>query len=127
MPDSLIYQEWYKKAEQDLRGAKIMFEHVAEDDFGFVAFHCQQAIEKKLKGMKLKKDNKLIREHNLLELYDYIVEFYPDIKKFQKDLSFVNGYYVKTRYPQELPKSLSQEDAAECIRIAEEILGIDAE
>jgi len=125
MPDSLIYLEWIKKAEEDLRGAKTLFKYIDEEDYSLVAYHCQQVAEKKLKGMRLKYDSKLLREHNLLVLYDYILEFYPEIKKYQKDLTFVNGYYIKTRYPQEAPTRLSKEDAAECIRIAEEILKIE--
>ena len=49
---SLRYKDWFKKAAHDLRGAEILMEHDGGNDL--VAFHCQQAMEKMLKGWLLK-------------------------------------------------------------------------
>ena len=48
MGDSLRYKDWFEKAAHDLRGAEILMEHDGGNDL--VAFHCQQAMEKMLKG-----------------------------------------------------------------------------
>ena len=52
MGDSLRYMDWFEKASQDLRGAEILMAHEGGNDL--VAFHCQQAMEKTLKGWLLK-------------------------------------------------------------------------
>lgn len=52
MGDSLRYMDWFEKAAQDLRGAEILMAHEGGNDL--VAFHCQQAMEKALKGWLLK-------------------------------------------------------------------------
>jgi len=126
MPDSLIYLEWFKMAEGDLRGAKIMFEHAEHEcDYGWVAVICQQAIEKKLKGLILQKNNTLMRGHDLIDLCNLICAFDSDFKKFKKDLTFVSQYYIKARYPQEEMLFIPEEDARECIRIAQEIVNLE--
>lgn len=48
MVDSKRYEEWFKMAKKDLNGARILYEHGGDN--GIVCFHCQQAIEKYLKG-----------------------------------------------------------------------------
>lgn len=52
MGDSLRYMDWFEKAAQDLRGAEILMAHEGGNDL--VAFHCQQAMGKALKGWLLK-------------------------------------------------------------------------
>lgn len=49
MGNSLRYKDWYEKAAHDLRGAQILMEYDGGNDL--VAFHCQQAMEKMLKGL----------------------------------------------------------------------------
>lgn len=58
MVDSKRYKEWFAIAEKDLKSAKILFEH--DVDYGIVCFHCQQAIEKYLKGYLILKSGELI-------------------------------------------------------------------
>ena len=48
MADSRIYKDWLAKAHIDLDSARILYAHGG--DYATVAFHCQQAIEKGLKG-----------------------------------------------------------------------------
>lgn len=57
MVDSKKYEEWLQMAKKDLQSAKILFEH--DGDYGIVCFHCQQAIEKYLKGFLIFKSGKL--------------------------------------------------------------------
>lgn len=52
MTDSLRYTEWIEKATRDLKSAKVLKQNDCGNDV--VAFHCQQAIEKSLKGFLLK-------------------------------------------------------------------------
>ena len=49
--DSMYYYKWLDKALCDLQAARILM--TWGGDMGNIAFHCQQAIEKALKGYLL--------------------------------------------------------------------------
>ena len=66
MGDSLRYKDWFEKAAHDLCGAEILMEHDGGNDL--VAFHCQQAMEKMLKGWLLKTTGELLDGHSLVFL-----------------------------------------------------------
>lgn len=42
-------------------------------------------------------------------------------KKYIKDCGFANKYYIETRYPADSPLIVSDYEAGECVKIAEEI------
>ena len=48
MVDLKRYKDWLDIAEKDLKSARILVEHDADN--GIACFHCQQAIEKCFKG-----------------------------------------------------------------------------
>ena len=49
MPENDLVHSWLVKATRDLDTAKIVVSHMP-DYYDVIAFHCQQAIEKSLKG-----------------------------------------------------------------------------
>lgn len=66
MVDSKRHKEWFAMAEKELKSAKILFEHDA--DYGIVCFHCQQTIEKYLKGYLILQTGELTEGHSLVKL-----------------------------------------------------------
>lgn len=122
MADSIQYQLWYEKARIDLNGAKILFKHDA--DRGLVAFHCQQAIEKQLKGWLLKTNGIIEEGHNLAYLYRIAIRLGAPLKEYQKDLAFVNQFYIETRYPSDTFEPVSDDEAADCLDVAEKVLSV---
>ncbi|HOT74821.1 MAG TPA: HEPN domain-containing protein [Candidatus Wallbacteria bacterium] len=119
MVDSVRYKDWHDKANADLKSAKILFEHDA--DYGIVAFHCQQAIEKLLKSFVLKRASDLIEGHSLVFLCKKAIELDTEFKNFLKDCAYINQFYIETRYPADVPIEMTQEEAGECISITEKI------
>lgn len=119
MADSKRYLDWYQKAESDLRGAEILYN--SEADNSLVAFHCQQAIEKMLKGYILLNTKKLLDGHSLIFLIRRASVFDPEIKQFEKKCAFVNQFYVETRYPADVPDEVDQSEVAECFSSAREV------
>lgn len=87
-----------------------------------VAFHCQQAIEKALKGFLLYKTAELAEGHSLIYLCKQAGNLDNQFKTFLKDCAYVNQYYIETRYPADFPLDVSDEEAEECIAIAERII-----
>lgn len=119
MVDSLRYNEWLEKAGRDLKSAKVLKQNDCGNDV--VAFHCQQAIEKSLKGYLLKFAEQLVEGHSLIYLCKVASNNNIEFKKRLKDCAFVNQYYIETRYPADIPLEVSDDEANECISIAEEI------
>ena len=86
--------EWLKSAFFDL----ITIEEIINNDMltHIVAFHSQQAIEKSFKAILEYQDKKIIKDHDLIRLYDLIgLDFEID-----KDiLDLLNELYIDSRYP----------------------------
>ncbi len=118
--DTKRYNEWIEMAKKDLKGANILYEH--DGDFGLVCFHCQQAIEKYLKGYLIFRTGFLQDGHNLVKLCKKASNFDSGFKDYFKDCAFVNAFYIETRYPAEDPLIVSKEDAEECLSITRKII-----
>ena len=127
MADSNRYRDWYDKARHDLDGARILLEHGGIADLA--AFHCQQSVEKALKGWLLQKTGRLYDGHSLVFLSREAQRKGAPLDDHMRDCAYINQFYIETRYPADTPAELHKEDARECCRIAEEILellmGID--
>lgn len=117
MVDSKRYMDWLEKAKIDLKSAKILKQNDCGNDV--VAFHSQQAIEKSLKGFLLKQLGRVAEGHSLIYLCKEASNYCLEFKKHLKDCAFVNQYYIETRYPADTPLLVSDEEAEECIAIAE--------
>ncbi|MDR3599004.1 MAG: HEPN domain-containing protein [Desulfosporosinus sp.] len=112
--------EWFVMAQKDLRSAKILFEYDADNEI--VCFHCQQTLEKYLKGYLIAMTGELQEGHNLLKLCKRAMLHDLKFNVFLKDMAFVNVFYIETRYPAIDPLLVSKEDTEECFRIVDGVL-----
>lgn len=96
---------WIKLAEYDFNTAKSM---LTSKRYLYVAFTCQQAIEKLLKALYVKEKNETPPyTHNLLKLIENI-SISKIIEKDKKEfIEILNSYYIQSRYTEEL-SNLSQ-------------------
>jgi len=120
--DSVEYNEWFIMAQKDLRSAKILFEHDADNEI--VCFHCQQAIEKYLKGYLIFLTGELQEGHSLVKLAKKAMVYHEDFSGIIKDLAFVNTFYIETRYPAIDPLVVSKDDTEQCLKIMEKVISI---
>lgn len=120
MGDSMLVMEWLDKAIRDLKSAKVLFEHDCGNDY--VAFHCQQTIEKALKALIIYLYATLEQGHSLLYLCKKVMVQREEFSQYLKDCAFVNQYYIETRYPNENAITVSNEETENCLNIAENIL-----
>lgn len=120
MVDSKIHEEWIEKAQNDLRGAKILFAATGTEEL--VAFHCQQAVEKYLKAFLIKETGVLHGGHYLMGLLKKCYQIDEHFKEFVKQITYLNSYYIETRYPSEEGLVVDIEDAQQCIEYANEVL-----
>ena len=120
MGDSLRYKDWFEKAAHDLRGAEILMEHDGGNDL--VAFHCQQAMEKMLKGWLLKTTGELLDGHSLVFLCRKATAAGAPLKGKLRDCAYVNQFYIETRYPSDSYIPVSEEEARDCMDAARKLM-----
>jgi len=92
------HEKWLKIAQDDLKGAKIILEH---ELYAKVAFDCQQAVEKALKGYLAFKGQETIKTHDLVKLLRLCATFDAEFHKKNDAASYINPFSTKFRYPTE--------------------------
>lgn len=107
-------------AQKDIRSTRILFDHDADNEI--VCFHCQQAIEKYLKGYLIFVKGELQEGHSLIKLCKKAMMQDKTFGELLKDMAFVNTYYIETRYPAVDPLLVSIEDVEECLRITDKVV-----
>ena len=91
-------QGWVDQALYDLETAQAM---LASGRYLYVLFCCQQAAEKALKAVIVRRTGELPpRVHNLMRLAETAkIQLTPDVQRFLGELS---SYYIQSRYPEEI-------------------------
>lgn len=111
--DSRRYFDWLYYAAIDLRAAKLLL----DDDrcYNQVAFHCQQAAEKALKGYLLWRKHHLYDGHNLPWLCKQAMAEDEHFREKLQLASDINHYYIEARYPADFLLQLDGETASQLI------------
>ena len=104
--DSMYYYKWLDKALCDLQAARILL--TWGGDPSNVAFHCQQAIEKALKGYLLFRTGRHYDGHNLTYLCRQAVMADERFTEWLDESAALNNLYIETRYPTDLPLELDE-------------------
>ena len=99
--DSHFYYKWLDKALCDLQCARLLLTYGG--DAYNIAFHCQQAIEKALKGYLLYRTGRHFDGHNLTYLCRQAIRLDPDgFSEYLDESAALNDLYIETRYPTDL-------------------------
>ncbi len=114
-------QRWFDGSRYDLDTAQAM---LRAERYLYVLFCCQQATEKHLKGLIVARQDQMPPKiHDLLRLSELAgMANNPDQQRL---LGNLNGYYIETRYPEEvssLAEQLSRETAEQCLTGVREYL-----
>lgn len=90
-----IVRKWLERARYDLDTAKAMLN---TRRYLYVAFMCQQSLEKILKAIIIEKGGEVLRTHNLVRLAE-MAGVYPLMTvEFINFLSDLTPYAVESRY-----------------------------
>jgi HEPN domain-containing protein len=110
---------WFRKAEDDLRGAEI---DLAADPplAGDALFHCQQAAEKILRGFLTWKDAPFRKTHDLREIGEQVVKLEPSLASLCNRVEHLTVYAWVFRYPGDTGEP-SEEDAIQALSLAREL------
>ena len=110
---------WLSKTKQDLRAAE--FELTAKPPLtADIVFHCQQAVEKALKGYLTWYDKPFRKTHSIEEVGEQCLNIDPSLKPLVDRAVPLTDYAWKFRYPGELEEP-TQEEADEALAIAREV------
>lgn len=118
--DSKRYFDWLFHAKLDFLAA----ENLSQDErcYNAVAFHCQQCIEKALKGYLLLKNRKLLDGHNLTWLCKQAVLHDRTFTQWLEKSATLNRYYIETRYPADLPIDITTKTIEDLLLATKEML-----
>ena len=119
-----IVQNWITLADYDLQTAEAMLQ---AERYLYVAFTCQQAIEKLLKALYVKEKSQTPPyTHNLLRLADALTIAAKLGEENNRFLETLNSYYMESRYTEEiaeLAELLNHEKANQLWVQARELFG----
>ncbi len=118
--DSKRYFDWLFHANLDFLAAKTLIED--ERSYFATAFHCQQCIEKALKGFMLFKGRKLFEGHNLTWLCKQAALMDNKFRDFIPDTVKLNKYYIETRYPADVGIDIDYETINQIFNMTTEML-----
>lgn len=116
-------EDWLLSADLDLRAARASL----KDNVPNIAcFLSQQAVEKVFKAVILRRDKRVPKVHALDKLLDEIQPTIPELKaNFEKQVLFLDQFYIPTRYPDTLPGSLP--DGLPSVTVAEKAIAYATE
>lgn len=112
-------KEWFAKANNDLRSAELILED-PDPPTDTTCYHCQQAVEKYLKGLLTYYQIEFMKTHDL----DYLCKLAGqkvNLGDYVDDILSLNKYVIEARYPADIPILYSIEEAKAALEKAKEI------
>jgi predicted nucleotidyltransferase/HEPN domain-containing protein len=110
---------WFTKAANDLRAADHEFS-AQPPLLGDIVFHCQQAVEKSMKGFLTWHNRPFRKTHSLEELGEQCLTLDPALKSFVDRSVPLSDYAWKFRYPGE-PEEPDLTEAQDALVLAREV------
>ncbi len=117
-PNLLEVRRWLQKADHDRIGAEAALERDTPVT-DVAAFHCQQAVEKLLKGYLVYKERDFERTHDLVELLEWCAQFDADFASLQEQVRPLTPYAVRFRYPG--PADPSADEVRQALAVVREV------
>ena len=75
MKNEKTLKEWMEFARMDFLAAKHLYEHMYPKPLEIICYHCQQAIEKLLKGVLISRGVTIEKTHDLGLLAEMLQEY----------------------------------------------------
>lgn len=117
MPNN--YQAWLEKSEENLKWAE---DNLKAGNFPLVCYLSQQAVELLLKGYIYSQNKIPPKTHHLIRLAKVSEKLGLKVKSLLPKLATLSEYYLESRYPDQLEKSLdNRKTAAKALEDARKI------
>jgi len=102
MENKELLQEWLDFAEMDFLTVRHLYDNMYPKPLEIICYHCQQSIEKLLKGALLSFGVTIKKTHDLGLLAEMLQDYVEVEPKYMEMCDDLTPYGVKIRYPQEL-------------------------
>ena len=112
-----LTRSWFARAQRDLASSERLL--VQPELPAEAVFHCQQTVEKVLKGFLVWHNLPFRKTHDLVELGAQCVALDPSLEPFLRRAAPLTDYAWKFRYPGESDPSPTEAD--EALRLAREV------
>jgi len=98
MSSKVTLKEWIEKANNDWTVVKIL---LASDSYplDIVCFHCQQYVEKMLKGLLCLNEMEIPKTHDIRRLIHLTAPFCPELASLKDEADKLSVCAVISRYP----------------------------
>ena len=111
-------REWLNRARSDLLLSKTKKGGIYLED---LCFHAQQAVEKAIKALLIKKGVEFPYVHDIAELLTLLEKTGQKLPKTIREGEKLTRFAVFTRYPG-IAQTISQKEYEEAIKVAEEVV-----
>ena len=118
MDNETIAHEWFRYAAQDLASANYL-QGMKPIPIEIICYHCQQSVEKYLKGFISLNGGNIQKTHDLVALNKTCSKYDSTFLKIEEDCLDLSDYGVQVRYPFNL--ELNENDALLAIKSAERV------
>lgn len=98
MENKFDWKYWFEYAENDFEAATILANQI-KPKIEIVCYHCQQCVEKSLKGYLASKGEKLQKTHDLVVLCQKCIEYDNSFETVINNCSDLTIYASEIRYP----------------------------
>lgn len=117
MDDSIqnAVAQWLAKANEDLVAIEILVDHY-KCPRNTVCFHCQQHVEKLIKGLLTLHSIEFPKTHSLRRLIQLAEKISPELYGNIDEVDEITYHAVQSRYPDDW-REVSEDEMTEVIRI----------
>ena len=99
--DKRLAREWFRFGDMDLSTAELKIEHHPQH-YEIICYHCQQAVEKYLKGYLFACDVMPPKIHELDKLCVMCAQYDDSFEGIFDRCELLSQYAVQSRYPDEI-------------------------
>ncbi len=123
MARSKIVEQWLYKSNRDLRFAKASLD-LQEKFYEQIVFHCQQSVEKAVKGFLAHNKKSFTKTHDIGELLILVNDLDRVLSKLLESTKILTKYAVTIRYPETGDEDLIIDEniTKHCIALADATL-----
>lgn len=118
---SATVRGWISKANDDLIGASSLWETGHPRVLLLVGFHCQQSVEKSLKGFLLYHGKKVLKLHSIEELSKEILLVAPEMQSLLAQAAELTPFAVQFRYPDVAAKGVGKSEIERALKLARSV------
>jgi len=115
-----LAEQWFKLCNDDLEYALLGLKRGVI--YNLVCFHCQQAVEKCLKGFLTLSGIRFHKTHKLEELAKLCEKENINFSDYLEKAKYLDGFYIETRYAGGAFGEYGKREAEKAIEYAQEII-----